>query len=103
MRGGNDRVTRGDKIKVWVKVGGSGGDNKDGLKTCCHLDERSEEKSFVLPKRFLASLEMTQELEMTMGCRGSGKKISRCARNDREGRNDRTGGCSPGRGNAPHI
>ena len=74
MRGGNDRVTRGDKIKVWVKVGGSGGDNKDGLKTCCHLDERSEEKSFVLPKRFLASLEMTQwskvKLELGMTERG---------------------------------
>ena len=82
MRGGNDRVTRGDKIKVWVK-GGSGGDNKDGLKTCCHCDERGEENllsvtplrkkvvistnevrrnlSFRLDgrERFLASLEMT--------------------------------------------
>jgi len=87
MRGGNDRVTRGDKIKVWVKVGGSGGDNMDGLKTCwhcdkrgnenllschsgksCHFDERSEEKSFEPP--------------------GRGEKISRCARNDKVSRND---------------
>jgi len=37
----------------------------------CHFDERSEEKSFVPP--------------------GREGKISRCARNDRGGRNDRTG------------
>ena len=86
MRGGNDRVTRGDKIKVWVK-GGSGGDNMDGLKTCCHLDECGNEN--LLSRHSGKSCHFDERSEeKSCVLSGRAEKISRCARNDTGTRND---------------
>jgi len=76
---------RNDRVKVWGKVGGPGGDNKDGLKTCCHFDERGEEN--LLSRHSGKSCHFDERSE-EKSCvpPEQEEKISRCARNDREGR-----------------
>jgi len=91
MRSGNDKGTRDDRVKVWVKVGGSGGNNKDGLKTCCHFDERGEENLLSSHSGKSCHVDERSE-EKSFEPPGRGEKISRCARNDKVSRNDKSVG-----------
>ena len=78
------RVLEMTGLRFGLRWGGSGGNNKDGLKTCCHFDERGEENLLSSHSGKRCHFDERSEEKSCVPPKREGK-ISRCARNDMMG------------------